>query len=173
MLENWKIIKSHDVVFNEQIFPGAPVKKNVHEDSIQYIDNDSVTDIVNHEHISQIHLLHGNDDSVCINNTNDDPPASVPLAKPGWDYKLTLNQAPKHVSAEIDESNILSSKRQAHRAIHSIDSSSKNASSWKEAMSLPDKQLWIGALKNKLNNLTSRGVIIETTLPKGNKPVGN
>ncbi|MBW0518241.1 hypothetical protein O181_057956 [Austropuccinia psidii MF-1] len=129
MLENWKIIKSHDVVFNEQIFPGAPVKESVHEDSIQYSDNNSVTEIFNHEHVSQIHLSHNNDDSSCINNTNDKPPASITLAKPGWDYKLTSNQASKHVSAEIDKSNILSSQRQAHTAIHSINSSSKNPSS--------------------------------------------
>ncbi|MBW0565188.1 hypothetical protein O181_104903 [Austropuccinia psidii MF-1] len=40
-------------------------------------------------------------------------------------------------------------------------------------MSLPDKLLWVEALKNKLKNLISRGVFIETTLPKGSKPVGN
>ncbi|MBW0587002.1 hypothetical protein O181_126717 [Austropuccinia psidii MF-1] len=173
MLENWRIVKSHDVVFNEQVFPGPPTKESVHEDPIHYDNNESLIDITDNEHISQTHSLHNNDGSACINNTNNNLPTSIPLAKPGWDYKLTSNQAPKHVSAEINVSNILSSKRQAHTAIHSIDSSSKNPTLWEEAMSLPDKPLWIGELKNKLNNLTSRGVIIETTLPRGSKPVGN
>ncbi|MBW0539071.1 hypothetical protein O181_078786 [Austropuccinia psidii MF-1] len=170
MLENGKIVKSHDVAFNEQVFPGPSVREGVHQDSIQNSDNFSVIDIANHEHISQIESSHNNDESSCINNN---PPATLPSPKPGWDYKLTSNQAPKHVSAELDESNILSSKRRAHAAIDSIDPNSKNPSSWKEAMSLPDKLLWIDALKNELNNLTSRSVVIETTLPKGSRLVGN
>ncbi|MBW0472825.1 hypothetical protein O181_012540 [Austropuccinia psidii MF-1] len=40
-------------------------------------------------------------------------------------------------------------------------------------MYLPDKLLWVEALKTELNDETSRGLIIETTLPKGSKPVGN
>ncbi|MBW0468233.1 hypothetical protein O181_007948 [Austropuccinia psidii MF-1] len=173
MLENWKIIKSHDVVFNKQIYPGPHAKESVHEDSIRYSDNYSVTNIIDHEQVSQIESSHDNDDPSCINNTNNNPPASIPSTKPGWDYKLTSNQAPKHVSAAINESKILSLKRRAHTEIHSIDSNSKNPSAWKEVISLPDKLLWIEALKNELNNLTSRSVIIEPTLPKGSKPVGN
>ncbi|MBW0541438.1 hypothetical protein O181_081153, partial [Austropuccinia psidii MF-1] len=169
MLENGKIIRSHDVVFDEHLFPGNPIKEDEHQDLIQYSDNYSVADIVDHEHIGQIESPHNNNDS---NSTNDSP-RIIPTSKPGWEYKLTSNQAPKHVSADIDESNILSSKRRAHTAVHSINSNSKNPTSWKEAMSQPDKSLWVEALENELNNLTSRGVFIETTLPKGSKPVGH
>ncbi|MBW0504481.1 hypothetical protein O181_044196 [Austropuccinia psidii MF-1] len=40
-------------------------------------------------------------------------------------------------------------------------------------MSHPDKLLWIEALETELKNLTSRGVVIETTLPERCRPVGN
>ncbi|MBW0481144.1 hypothetical protein O181_020859 [Austropuccinia psidii MF-1] len=160
MLENGKIIKIHDVLFDEHIFPRPPVKENEHKDLIQYSNDYSV---------SEIESPPKNDDFSFMN----DSPANIPTTKPGWDFTLTSNQAPKHVSAEINESNILSSKRQAHTAVHSINSNSKNPASWKEAMSLPEKLLWVEALKNKLNNLISRGVFIETNLSKRSKPVGN
>ncbi|MBW0467493.1 hypothetical protein O181_007208 [Austropuccinia psidii MF-1] len=86
MLENWKIVKSHDVVFDEQMFPGPPAKESTPEDSIQYGNNFSVTDIADHDHV--IESSHDNDDPSCIENTDNNPPTSVPLTKPGWDYKL-------------------------------------------------------------------------------------
>ncbi|MBW0521085.1 hypothetical protein O181_060800 [Austropuccinia psidii MF-1] len=169
-IDNGKIIKSHDVIFDEYVFPGPPVEENSHEDLTQYSNNNDVTNIIDYEHFSQIESPHSNDDSNSVNviNTPD-----IPVPKLGWDYKLKSNKAPKYASAEINESNILSSKIQANMAIHSLNSSSKNPISWKEAMSLPDKLLWVEAFKNKLNNLISRGVIIKTNLPKGRKLVGN
>ncbi|MBW0591638.1 hypothetical protein O181_131353, partial [Austropuccinia psidii MF-1] len=169
MLENGKIIKSHDVIFDEHIFPKPPVKKDKREDLVQYSDNYDVASIIDHEHVDQMESSSNEDDFRPIN----DHPGNIPTTKPGWDYKLTSNQAPKHVSADADESNILSSKRRAHAAVQSINSNSKNPALWKEAMLLPDKLLWVEALKTELNNLTLRGVFIETTLPKGSKPVGH
>ncbi|MBW0565189.1 hypothetical protein O181_104904 [Austropuccinia psidii MF-1] len=106
MLENGKIIRSRDVVFHEHVFPGTPVKESEQQDLIQYSDNSSVTSIFDHEHISQIESLPNNNDFSSMN----DSPANIPTTEPRWDYKLTSNQALKHVSAEINESNILSSK---------------------------------------------------------------
>ncbi|MBW0493222.1 hypothetical protein O181_032937 [Austropuccinia psidii MF-1] len=107
ILENGKVIKCHYVIFDEHIFPGPPVIKKEHQDLIRYSDDCSVTGIVDHKHISQIESASNDDD---FNPTNDHP-AIIPTTKPGWDYKLTSNQAPKHVLAHINESNILSSKR--------------------------------------------------------------
>ncbi|MBW0552301.1 hypothetical protein O181_092016 [Austropuccinia psidii MF-1] len=80
------------------------------------------------------------------------------------------NQAPKHITADINKSNILTTKRRPNSA---ITSSFKNPTTWKEAMSHPDRLLWSEALKTELKNLTSRGVVIETTLPESCRPVGN
>ncbi|MBW0465842.1 hypothetical protein O181_005557 [Austropuccinia psidii MF-1] len=88
MLENGKVIKCHDVIFDEHIFPGPP-------------------------HTSKIESSSNNDDSNSTNNC----PAIIPTTKPGWDYKLTSNRAPKDILAHINESNILSSKRRAHAAV--------------------------------------------------------
>ncbi|MBW0490816.1 hypothetical protein O181_030531 [Austropuccinia psidii MF-1] len=119
MMDNGKIIKRNDVIFDAYVFPGPPVEENSHEDLTQYSNNNGVTNISDYEHISQLESPHSNDDSNSVNviNTPD-----IPVAKPGWDYNLTSNQAPKYVSAEINESNILSLKRQENMAIHSINS---------------------------------------------------
>ncbi|MBW0572680.1 hypothetical protein O181_112395, partial [Austropuccinia psidii MF-1] len=95
---------------------------------------------------------------------------TIQPTNPGWDYRLTPNQAPKHSTADINKSNILTTKRRENSA---ITSSFKNPTTWKEAISHPDKFLWIEALKTEFKNLTSRGVVSETTLPERCRPVGN
>ncbi|MBW0499104.1 hypothetical protein O181_038819 [Austropuccinia psidii MF-1] len=56
--------------------------------------------------------------------------------KPGWEIKLTSNKAPKTVSADLDESNILQTRECAKMA--SINFHSPNPKSWNEAMRSPN-----------------------------------
>ncbi|MBW0528533.1 hypothetical protein O181_068248 [Austropuccinia psidii MF-1] len=174
MLENGKITKSHDVIFNEDEFPKPPEVHNFCAD-LTLNNDDGVNSIFTKQHNNTCNvteeLTHHieNCDSENI-STSSKSSHTIQPNKPGWDYKLTPNQAPKHVTADIDESNIILSKRRANSA---ITSTFKNPLTWKEAMSHPDKTLWIEALKAELKNITSRGISVETSLPKGHKAVGN
>ncbi|MBW0472497.1 hypothetical protein O181_012212 [Austropuccinia psidii MF-1] len=146
ILENGKIIKSHDVVFDENVFIGPPEGENTNSNSTQYRDYDIVTKLIENEYTNQIELSHysENCNSEDIGVSNKSFP-NILLTKTGWDYKLTLNQAPEHVSAKIDELKILSSNRRENAA---ITSSYKNKTTWEEKISLLDRPLWVEALKN-------------------------
>ncbi|MBW0531303.1 hypothetical protein O181_071018 [Austropuccinia psidii MF-1] len=62
------------------------------------------------------------------------------------------------------------SKRKANSA---ITSRFRNPTMWREATSNPDKFLWVEALKTELDDQTSRGIVIETSLPKVCRPFRN
>ncbi|MBW0483316.1 hypothetical protein O181_023031 [Austropuccinia psidii MF-1] len=91
--------------------------------------------------------------------------------QPGWDILLTSNTAPKNVSSNLDQANILEGKRRRAK-MTIINHLSKNPKSWNDAMRQPDKKEWVNALNNKLHNLTSRGVIKTVPLPSGKWAIG-
>ncbi|MBW0541547.1 hypothetical protein O181_081262 [Austropuccinia psidii MF-1] len=174
MLENGKITKSHDVVFNEDEFPKPPEVHGPCSDLTLNNDNEVDTTFTKHHdnnyNVTEELRHHIEACESERHSISSDSSLTIQPNKPGWDYRLTSKQAPKHVTTDINKSNILTTKRRANAA---ITPSFKNPTTWKEAMSQPDKLLWIEALKTELKNLTSRGVVIETTLPEQCKPVGN
>ncbi|MBW0538398.1 hypothetical protein O181_078113 [Austropuccinia psidii MF-1] len=142
MLEDGKITKSHNVVFNEDKFPKPPEVHGLCNDLTLNSENEVETIFTKHHdnncNVTE-ELTHHIEacDSEC-HSIRSDSSLTIKPNKPGWDYRVTPNQAPKHVTAEINESNILTTKRRENSA---ITSSIKNLTTWKEAMSHPDKLL--------------------------------
>ncbi|MBW0507785.1 hypothetical protein O181_047500 [Austropuccinia psidii MF-1] len=174
MLEDGKITKIHDVVFNEDRLPKPPEVHSLCNDLTSDSDNDVDTIFTKHHdnncNVTEELTHHVEACDSERHSISSESSLTIQPKKPGWDYRLTPNQAPKHVTADINESNILTTKRRANSA---ITSSFKNPTTWKEEISHPDKLLWIEALKTEFKNLTSRGVVIETTSLERCRPVGN
>ncbi|MBW0510065.1 hypothetical protein O181_049780 [Austropuccinia psidii MF-1] len=158
LLTNGQISKSHDMVFDEDTFP-QPFKKITPSSSNMIEEEELPSSKANNLPFSTTL-----EEQPC-NNLNSTTPR-----KPAWEIKLTSNKAPKTVSADLDESNILQTKQCANMA--SINCHSPNPKNWNEAMCSPNREAWIDALNDKQLNLYSREVVEETNLPKDKQAIG-
>ncbi|MBW0527472.1 hypothetical protein O181_067187 [Austropuccinia psidii MF-1] len=129
------------------IIPSSMEDEDHFTKSTSFNSNSSVPSVVNEEEIVQQSSL-------------------LAPQRPGRDILLTSNIAPKNVSSNLDQANILEGKhRRAKMTI--ISHLSKNPKSWDNAMREPDEKEWVNTLNNELHNLTSRGVIETVPLPSG------
>ncbi|MBW0561403.1 hypothetical protein O181_101118 [Austropuccinia psidii MF-1] len=105
MLEDGKIIKGHDVVFNENKFPKPPEVHETCADLTLNSDNNVNTSFTKYQdnNYNFTEELTQNIEacaSECL-STSSKSSLTITPNKPGWDYKITPNQAPKHVSSDI------------------------------------------------------------------------
>ncbi|MBW0534837.1 hypothetical protein O181_074552 [Austropuccinia psidii MF-1] len=161
MLLNGRITYSHDVIFDENIFPSPPSELGIIPSSMADKDyflkntssnsNNHPPSVVNEEAIAQQSSL-------------------LAPSRLGWDILLKSNTEPKNVFSNLDEANILEGKRRRAK-MTIISHVSKNPKSWDDAMQQPNKKKWVNALNKKLHNLTSRGVIETVPLPLGKRAI--
>ncbi|MBW0585008.1 hypothetical protein O181_124723 [Austropuccinia psidii MF-1] len=164
LLTNGQITKSHDVIFDEEMFP-QPFRQNTLNSS----------NMIEEEELPSSNTTDSPSSTTSKKQTCDNLNSSTQIStetarKPGWEIKLTSNKAPKTVLADLDESNILQTKRRAKMA--SINCHSPNPKNWNEAMRSLDRDAWVEALNNKLLNLYSRKVVEETNVPKDKRAIG-
>ncbi|PLW35590.1 hypothetical protein PCANC_19050 [Puccinia coronata f. sp. avenae] len=81
------------------------------------------------------------------------PSASAPRPKPGWDYMLAPNLAPRDINGNIDPSNILQHKRRAAIAIAFV--ASEVPKTYREAMQSPKAKQWLEAIQAELGAMAA------------------
>jgi len=202
---------SHNVIFDEAVFPGISTDMSV----------DSYTpDIPFEEEVASpvVRLpVNSNSSEAIVSSTSssaDDQdeadnaglsfstapegqqPESQPQGpssrRPGWDWVPADEQPPKHISSDIDQSNIISSKRRANVAVR--DRSLFTNEPWykpvamtalspanplddipktyRQAMQSPESELWTTAIQDELNAMTRLDVWEIVPITKSIKLLG-
>ncbi|MBW0509146.1 hypothetical protein O181_048861 [Austropuccinia psidii MF-1] len=104
LLSNGQITKRYYVVFDEDTFP-QPFKQNIPSSSNMIEEEELPSSKANYLPFSTTL-----EEQPCNNLDSTTQISTKTPRKPKWEIKLTSNKAPKTVSAELDEYNILQSK---------------------------------------------------------------
>lgn len=98
-------------------------------------------------------------------------PPSDQISKPSFSYIPSSVPAPRDISSNIDESNILSHRRRANAA-SAHQANSADPTSYNQALKRPDAHLWIESIQREIDALERMGVWTEVVLPAGERALG-
>lgn len=183
MLDDKRIVYSHDVVFNESIFPlnnsSSPSSfsdSDVNDDGPDDADTLPVV-------LSPTSLSTPIPDSVSTSVPFVSPvstfvsPFSSPVPVPETPVSPSpspFSDSPppsKLISSSIDEGNILSHRRRAAQGV-SYHTNTKDPVTYKQALRRCDSNDWIKAINKELDALAKMNVWTEVELPEGEHALG-
>ncbi|POW03335.1 hypothetical protein PSTT_11167 [Puccinia striiformis] len=205
-MHNWRILVeggrvelSHDVKFDEALYPGISVFSpagRFHppepEEFNETVEDPDADDQQPHEDIEPLEELPQDvsDEEVFheVDDSSSVPDSIPPRAKPGFDMVVQRADqlAPKNISSDIDPSNIVEGKRQAHVAIvdedidfhvqcflagvQFFDQTSESPKSYSKAMKDPDCDSWVAAIEAELLAMDRLGVWEVVDIPDNCRP---
>ncbi|KAI7953162.1 hypothetical protein MJO29_008793 [Puccinia striiformis f. sp. tritici] len=192
-----KVERSHDVTFDKTNFPGvsllSPAGNSgaIDFNSPHFFDEteeDTITHQVSNSDDteppprSEEEYFSG-DENIAGQEDIPDPVPPIPAprnlvtqqlakpsAKPGFDYLLTSDRAPRDINGDIDESQILNYKRRAAIAIAYYVA--EVPKTYKQALDSPEAKNWLKAIKSELGAMERLLVWRIVKTPLGSRLLG-
>lgn len=181
LIQEKRIVYSHDVVFNESVFPFSSTQS--HFDFSIEDDNpvESVTPQAIPPSDSSPLCLEETETSLPYESSSEfstsdlldcsSQPVLTPIPKPSFSYVPISAPAPRAISSNIDQDNILSHRRRANAATASL-ANSADPVSYNQAINRSDSNHWIDSIKKELDSLERMNVWTEMLLPVGERALG-
>lgn len=197
LLDDRRVVYSHDVVFDENVFP---LKDQHAQFSIQDQDEPSLS-ILDHPSENLINAdvnnhtsddeeiqtgVSGSSDKIAIHESPSsevaDPIVPSGIVEGASDIASSLEslsqmKASKEIRSSIDTSNILPHRTRRNAAnaatvIRAMLTTSADPNSYHEALKRPDADMWIEAMDRELSALEGMSVWVEVELPEGEHALG-
>lgn len=192
LLNEKRIIYSHEVIFNESLFPFKNQTISSFSDSDESNEPTSISTVtpspdndglIISPGIVKGGLLLDNQTIFTLNSEYsikrpENPEDLVDLSRSSFDTAtspvspLQSTTSSKLISRSIDDGNIPSHRRRAAQASALAATGGTTPKTYLQATRLPDADLWLAAIEKELNSLQTQNVSEEVELPDGQHAIG-